>query len=1227
MAISSRVRVHLRRLRDRILKGHTEYVRAGLAAAERRLSAIEQQPRLDDRIASTESQLVDHVAKLAALEQRAADLETALARAEVREALSERLRLLEGVRAGGAGQASVSVIMATRNRARNLPAAIESVRAQTLERWELLIVDDGSTDDTASVVARYADDERIRYVPQSARGAAAARNRGLEMARGSLVAYLDSDNLYFPDFLLAAVEAFAADPTVDLVYGALRSGHHSAAVRPPLVWEPFDRVRLLRYNFVDLNAIVHRRKLFELYGGFDEALDRLLDWDLILKYTQHAPARPIPALAAEYRVLDDARITEQRSEWPAALRIRRKWQPVALPRPPLRVLYVLWHYPQLSETYIETELRCMRRWGVHVEVWAETTAASAYDADVPIHRGSLAEAVAAARPDLLHVHWLSYALAQRSAIDDVDLPVTIRVHGFEFTGEALEQALSWDRVYAIYGFPHHVAASARADGKLRAIPSAFDTDLFTPGEAKDRRLVVRTSAGLPSKDLALFFELAKRLPDHRFVLAAVTCKDRETCIDELRDAWKRSGTPAELHIDMPRDEIAALVGRAGIYVHTARMSGQTDATPIGGPISIAEAMATGAYLLVRDAAPLAAYVGDAGVVYRDVDHAASIIRATESWTDADWHRAWKRSIDRAYEHHADEIALRPILDDWIALRAADAGSTTTSAAQMDDHTLASGPGGVDAAWYLEQYADVAKAGIDPVAHYLEHGWREGRQPRANFSTSAYLARHPELAPAGINPLIHALRRKRASTGGASLDEPQPDDPEFDAFCRVIGRSPVEAAESLRHRRLDLDARLQRGELKDVVSRAIALEPLIARSSPAARTPVIPPFRPGAMREVAAIDQLQREAGLRRARAVVVSRVSEVRGAARIAGHLTAALAAIYGSAETLLVRTESSEFRSPRWFPTACRNVDFHAADHGLPAASSERVFVEFLRSLRPEVVFNVHSAIGWRVMQPYGKALDASMALYGYLFCNDVDTHGHPTGYATTEVYRHFDVLRAVITDSATFARELRERFQIPVSQSQKIVTLDTPMSPAIPLAAAPPSHQSRRPQIFWAGRFDRQKRPDIVMAIAARLPDVDLRVWGMSVLDDDFARLQRPGNVRIERPYRDFFELPLDQCDGWLYTSQWDGVPNVLLEVAAAGIPLISSVAGGASDVLIDGLCHRIANVEDVDAFVCAIRAVLADPDVARARARALRDRLVERRNPEAYRSALEQLLEGTR
>jgi hypothetical protein len=122
-----------------------------------------------------------------------------------------------------------------------------------------------------------------------------------------------------------------------------------------------------------------------------------------------------------------------------------------------------------------------------------------------------------------------------------------------------------------------------------------------------------------------------------------------------------------LLIDLPRSEVAALVEKAGIYVHTARAPGEQDFTPPGNPISIVEAMATGAYVLVRNIRSHVDYVAEAGTSYRDLQEAAAKISATTAWTERQWREAWLRSVDRAFMVHADELALRPILDDWMKI--------------------------------------------------------------------------------------------------------------------------------------------------------------------------------------------------------------------------------------------------------------------------------------------------------------------------------------------------------------------------------------------------------------------------------------------------------------------------------------------------------------------------------------------------------------------------------
>src|SRR5947207_1112090 len=103
--------------------------------------------------------------------------------------------------------AGVSVVIPAFNYARFLPAAIDSVLRQTFSDFEILVVDDGSTDDTPQVVASFTG-PRIRYIRQENAGLSAARNTGIRNARAPFVAFLDADDEWLPDFLATMLDAF-----------------------------------------------------------------------------------------------------------------------------------------------------------------------------------------------------------------------------------------------------------------------------------------------------------------------------------------------------------------------------------------------------------------------------------------------------------------------------------------------------------------------------------------------------------------------------------------------------------------------------------------------------------------------------------------------------------------------------------------------------------------------------------------------------------------------------------------------------------------------------------------------------------------------------------------------------------------------------------------------------------------------------------------------------------
>jgi len=201
----------------------------------------------------------------------------------------------------------VSVILATRNRSKLLPRAVESVALQKYPKWEIVLVDDGSTDDTPAVVRRLSEHlgaEKLRGLRISQSGVCAARNRGLDAARGEVVAYLDDDNTMDRLWLKAVVWAFSQRPDIDVVYGGFmvddlrRLDRRGAGDLPSFHLNAFDRVALQQYNIADIGAIAHRKNLPE--ARFDETLRSLGDWDLLLRLTRQKPPLVLPAIACYY---------------------------------------------------------------------------------------------------------------------------------------------------------------------------------------------------------------------------------------------------------------------------------------------------------------------------------------------------------------------------------------------------------------------------------------------------------------------------------------------------------------------------------------------------------------------------------------------------------------------------------------------------------------------------------------------------------------------------------------------------------------------------------------------------------------------------------------------------------------------------------------------------------------------------------------------------------------
>ncbi len=206
----------------------------------------------------------------------------------------------------------VSVVLPTRDRTELLTHAISSVVAQRYENWELLVVDDGGSEDSRAVVEASAD-PRIRWSRIEASGVCGARNHGLEMARGELVAYLDDDNFMAPGWLYALVWAFEQRPEINVLYGAFvvddyeRLTGRSSGALPWTFLHPWSRDAIAESNLADIGSIAHRAGLPGAW--FDPGVEGIEDWDLLVRLTAEDDPLVLPAISHYYSTDASNRMT------------------------------------------------------------------------------------------------------------------------------------------------------------------------------------------------------------------------------------------------------------------------------------------------------------------------------------------------------------------------------------------------------------------------------------------------------------------------------------------------------------------------------------------------------------------------------------------------------------------------------------------------------------------------------------------------------------------------------------------------------------------------------------------------------------------------------------------------------------------------------------------------------------------------------------------------------
>ena len=348
------------------------------------------------------------------------------------------------------------------------------------------------------------------------------------------------------------------------------------------------------------------------------------------------------------------------------------------------------------------------------------------------------------------------------------------------------------------------------------------------------------------------------------------------------------------------------------------------------------------------------------------------------------------------------------------------------------------------------------------------------------------------------------------------------------------------------------------------------------------------------------------------------------GADLVAGLFLQALQRIRPGERVLLLRVDFPHFDRPDWIPDTVDMADISDILVELDETMAEQLLYTLFMGLAPKRVVNINSRLSWQCLRRFGERLGEQIKLYGYLFCWDQTASGRRVGYPSDFFASTAPYLTAVFTDTQYLKDELTRMYQLPRALADRLMPLRSPArlaacSPTMAELGAATAGDRSRPLVLWGGRLDYQKRFDIVIAVAQKMPHVDFRCWGQAMLNaaPDLSAL--PPNIAMQGGFKSLTDLPLGASDGWLFTSAWEGMPTTVIELATLGMPMVCSAVGGVPDLIDESTGWLVAADADIDTYVAAVEEMVRTPALRVRRGVAVQARAVAMFAPDLYDATL--------
>ncbi|MDF2817264.1 MAG: hypothetical protein K0S73_1204 [Stenotrophomonas rhizophila] len=319
----------------------------------------------------------------------------------------------------------------------------------------------------------------------------------------------------------------------------------------------------------------------------------------------------------------------------------------------------------------------------------------------------------------------------------------------------------------------------------------------------------------------------------------------------------------------------------------------------------------------------------------------------------------------------------------------------------------------------------------------------------------------------------------------------------------------------------------------------------------------------------------------------------------------------------LLLLTEDVESAWLDRVPEGIKVVSFGRIVGSMVLEGRVQLLTRLLVQMQPEVIHTINSRVAWQSFKTFGLALRQESKLFASLYCDDYSTDMVPVGYARSYLRECHPHLTRVFCDNTVYPVRWAHELGVPLDLFS---VLRFPHAGPV-REKTDPYEIPGVPRVLWAGRFDRQKRLDVLAATARAMPTVPFDVHGVSDLgstDPALALLTSLPNVTLHGAFSHFESILRPDHAAYLFTSAWEGLPTILLDAAAAGVPIVAPAVGGVVDLIEHS--WLVDDPGDVGAFQNRLERLREDPQLRRLRRRKQYDALSNGRSWEDFIHALQ-------